>query len=63
MSPKEISLVTGNEVETIYRVLSLVDSVFARADDSLMTLKSLSLPLCSLVHRDRRPVMGEDSSG
>lgn len=47
ISPKEISLVTGNVIETIYQVLSLVGPVFARADDSLMPPKSFSLPLCS----------------
>lgn len=47
ISPKEMSLVTGNVVETICQVLSLVGPVFARADDSLMPQKSLSLPLCS----------------
>lgn len=47
ISPKEMSLVTGNVVETICQVLCLVGPVFARADDSLMPQKSLSLPLCS----------------
>lgn len=44
LSPKEVSLVTGNEAETICRLLSLVGPVFTRVDDSLTPQEPPLLP-------------------
>lgn len=60
LSPKEVSLVTGNEAETICWLLSLVGPVFTRVDDSLTPQEPPLLP--ALLCTERRPVTEEDSS-
>lgn len=60
LSPKEVSLVTGNEAEAICRLLSLVGPVFTGVGDSWTPQEPPLLPalLCT-----ERPVPGEDGPG